>query len=95
MTSGTKSAGTEVVDVTQVMMAMDAMIGRLTYDEEFAQALANNPRAALEASGVLLAKDAVEAYMEAEPERFDKVCETLFGLVDSDFIHNLVEPSCD
>lgn len=95
MTSETTSAVKEVTDVTQVAMAMDAMIGRLTYDEEFAKTLANNPRAALEASGVLLDKDAVEAYMETEPERFDKVCEALFGLVDSDFLHNLVEPSCD
>jgi len=91
MTSGTKQA----IDLTQVMMAMDAMIGRLSYDQDFAKALAENPRGALEVSGVLLDKDAVEAYMETEPERFDKVCEILFGLVDSDFLHNLIEPSCD
>lgn len=95
MPSGTTGAVKAGVDVTQVTMAMDAMIGRLTYDEEFAKALANNPREALEASGVLLDKDAVEVYMETEPERFDKVCEALFGLVDSDFLHNLIEPSCD
>ena len=83
--------------VEQAMKAaatMDAMIGRLGYDPDFADALANNPRETLEQAGMALDKEALEAFIKADPERFDKACEALFSLVDSDFLHKLSVPTC-
>lgn len=73
---------------------MDSIIGRLTYDKAFASALANNPREALAHAGLELDKEGVEALLAIDPERFDQACEALFDLVDSDFLHKLVMPSC-
>ena len=83
-----------IADANKVALTMEAMIGRLSYDESFASHLANNPREALEGSGMLMEKEAVEVLMATDPERFDKLCEALFDLVDSDFLHTMVAPSC-
>ncbi|MCC3765502.1 Os1348 family NHLP clan protein [Glycomyces sp. TRM65418] len=81
--------------VEAVAAAMDALIGRLGYDESFRAALANNPKETLKASGIVLHKEALEAYMRTQPERFDKASEALFSRVDSDFLMSLSAPSCD
>lgn len=81
--------------VQSVAIAMDAMIGRLSYDEQFKVALANNPKEALEESGVVLQKEALEAYIRTQPERFEMASEALFSRVDSDFLMSLSAPSCD
>ncbi len=78
-----------------VAAAMDALIGRLSYDEAFKEALANNPKETLKASGIVLHKEALEAYMRNQPERFDQASEALFSRVDSDFLMSLSAPSCD
>ncbi|WEB42138.1 hypothetical protein MOV08_24700 [Streptomyces yunnanensis] len=84
----------QVAAANQAALTMEAMIGRLSYDESFASHLANNPREALEGSGMLMEKEAVEVLLATDPERFDKLCEALFDLVDSDFLHAMVGPSC-
>ncbi|MGX1853065.1 hypothetical protein [Streptomyces sp. NPDC055299] len=84
----------QIADANKVALTMEAMIGRLSYDEDFASHLANNPREALEGSGMLMEKGAVEVLLATDPERFDKLCEALFDLVDSEFLHQLVGPSC-
>lgn len=84
----------QLASAAEVARTMDAVVGRLTYDQEFAAALANNPREALTNAGLLLDKEAVEVLMTTDPERFDQACEALFNLVDSDFLHKLVMPSC-
>ncbi|MET8151119.1 Os1348 family NHLP clan protein [Actinoplanes sp. NPDC049668] len=84
---------TEQVNI--VAAAMDALIGRLSYDEAFRTALANSPKETLEASGIVLRKEALEAYIRTQPERFDKASEALFSRVDSDFLMSLSAPSCD
>lgn len=81
-------------NASRAALGLDALVGRLTYDEDFAAALSQNPREALENVGISLDKEGMEAYMKTNPERFDKVCEALFGLVESDFLHNLTVPSC-
>ncbi|HEV7831342.1 MAG TPA: hypothetical protein VGP04_21395 [Pseudonocardiaceae bacterium] len=85
----------EIAAAAKVALTMEAMVGRLTYDDTFAATLANNPRETLANAGMLMEKEAVEVLMATEPERFDKICEALFGLVDSDFLHKMVSPSCD
>lgn len=85
----------QIAGAERMALTMEAMVGRLTYDETFAAALANNPRETLAKVGMLMEKEAVEVLMATEPERFDKICEALFGLVDSDFLHKMVSPSCD
>ncbi|MEU8508748.1 hypothetical protein AB0C40_29375 [Streptomyces brevispora] len=84
----------QIVDANKAAHTMEALIGRLSYDENFASHLANNPREALDGSGMLMEKEAVEVLMATDPERFDKLCEALFDLVDSDFLHQMVAPSC-
>lgn len=74
---------------------MDALIGRLTYDRRFATDLANNPRETLAAAQLLVDRESVETLMTVDPDRFDKACEALFDLVDSDFLHKIVMPCCD
>ncbi|MCC3765501.1 Os1348 family NHLP clan protein [Glycomyces sp. TRM65418] len=81
--------------VDAVATAMDALIGRLGYDESFRAALANNPKETLKASGIVLQKEALEAYIRIQPERFEKASEALFSRVDSDFLMSLSAPSCD
>lgn len=81
--------------VEAVAAAMDALIGRLSYDESFRSALANNPKETLQASGIVLHKEGLEAYMRTQPERFDQASEALFSRVDSDFLMSLSAPSCD
>lgn len=84
----------QIESAAQVARTMDAVVGRLTYDKDFAAALASNPHEALSAAGLLMDKEAVEVLMATDPDRFDRVCEALFDLVDSDFLHTLVMPSC-
>ncbi|WP_290055704.1 Os1348 family NHLP clan protein [Amycolatopsis solani] len=84
----------QIAEAVKVAQIMDAVVGRLTYDKEFAAALANNPSEALANAGLRMEKEAVEVLMATDPERFDRSCEALFDLVDSDFLHKLVMPSC-
>lgn len=78
----------------EIAQKMDAVIGRLTYDKDFAASLANNPRETLAAANLLMDKEAVEILIAVDPDRFDRACESLFDLVDSDFLHKIVMPSC-
>lgn len=84
----------QISDANKAAVTMEALIGRLSHDEDFAAHLANNPREALEASEMLMEKEAVQVLMAIDPERFDKLCEALFDLVDSDFLHTMSAPSC-
>ncbi|MCX5000787.1 Os1348 family NHLP clan protein [Streptomyces longwoodensis] len=84
----------QIADANKAALAMEALIGRLSHDEDFAVHLANNPRETLEASGLRMEKEAVQSLMAIDPERFDKLCESLFDLVDSDFLHAMTAPSC-
>ncbi|WP_432161032.1 hypothetical protein [Streptomyces sp. NRRL F-5630] len=84
----------QIVAANEAAHTMEALIGRLGSDEDFAVNLANNPREALEGSGMLMEKEAIEVLMATAPERFDELCEKLFDLVDSDFLHAMTAPSC-
>ena len=81
-------------EVLQVARDLDAIIGRLTYDPEFAAALAENARETLDAAEIRLPSEALEAFIRWYPERFDKASESLFSRVDSDFLTTLGPPSC-
>ncbi|WP_280271679.1 hypothetical protein [Nocardia wallacei] len=85
----------QLAEAANAAKTMEAMIGRLTYDSAFAADLANNPLRTIEKAGLVMDKEGVEILMTTEPERFDRICETLFDLVDSDFLHKIVSPSCD
>ncbi len=85
----------QVALATSAAAEMDALIGRLGYDESFKVALANNPKEALAGAGFELRKEGLEAYMRTMPERFEQASEALFSRVDSDFLMSLSAPSCD
>ncbi|MFB7076433.1 Os1348 family NHLP clan protein [Streptomyces sp. NPDC056308] len=84
----------QIANAKKAAATMEALIGRIIHDEDFAAHLANNPREALEGSGMLMEKGAIEVLMTTDPERFDKLCEELFDVVDSDFLHMMTAPSC-
>ncbi|MGQ4487590.1 hypothetical protein ACN6LM_004797 [Streptomyces sp. SAS_281] len=83
----------QIADANKVALTMEALTERLQ-DEDFAAHLANNPREALEASDMRMEKEALQVLMATQPERFDKLCEALFDLVDSDFLHAMTAPCC-
>jgi hypothetical protein len=84
----------QLSDAAKAALTMEAMVGRLSYDSGFAADLANSPLETLTKSGMVMDKEGVEILMATDPERFDKICEALFDLVDSDFLHKIVSPSC-
>jgi hypothetical protein len=77
-----------------VGLVLDAIVGRLSYDDEFAAAAAKEPLAALTAAGMLLDKDSVEEFIRTYPARFDAICDKLTDLVAPEFLINLMQPSC-
>ncbi|GGU56647.1 hypothetical protein [Streptomyces lavendofoliae] len=84
----------QIAAANKVARTMESLIERLGSDEDFTAHLANNPREALEGSGMLMEKEAVEVLMATSPERFDELCEKLFDLVDDEFLHMMTTPSC-
>ncbi|MGN7260818.1 hypothetical protein [Janibacter anophelis] len=80
--------------VTITASKLDALIGRLGYDKEFADALANDPKGALASADLTLSKEGLEEYIRTQPERFEAATGALFDRVDSDFLIAMVEPSC-
>lgn len=84
----------EHVGTQRIGVVLDAIIGRLSYDEEFANALAKDPGPTLDSAGLHLEKAAIEGFIKTEPTRFDKVCDRLAELVSPDTLANLTEPTC-
>ncbi|MDT0267440.1 Os1348 family NHLP clan protein [Streptomyces sp. DSM 44915] len=76
-------------------MTIDALIGRLAYDEEFAKNLAADPRATMEKAGLAFDKEGMDSLMVVDSKRFDGACEALFNLVDAEFLYKVAAPSCD
>lgn len=74
--------------------ALESLVRRLTMDDAFAAAVKANPREALSAAGLVLEKEAMESLMVVDPDRFDRACDALFDVVDSDFLLTMVAPSC-
>ncbi|GAA3856422.1 Os1348 family NHLP clan protein [Streptomyces sedi] len=74
---------------------IDALIGRLTYDEDFAKRLADDPRNTMEKAGLAFDKEGMDSLMVVDPQRFDGACEALFNLVDAEFLYKVAAPSCD
>jgi hypothetical protein len=89
------SQAVSVEDIKAIALTLDALVGRLSYDNDFVKDLASNPRQTLKDAGLELAKEPLEAYIKSDPERFDKASEALFARVDSDFLMTLSAPSCD
>jgi hypothetical protein len=77
----------------QAGLVLDAMIGRLGYDEKFVAAVNECPATALAEAGLVLDKDAVEEFVLAEPDRFDVMCDALCRLVSPDFLAAMVPGS--
>ncbi|MEM5581493.1 MULTISPECIES: hypothetical protein [unclassified Roseibium] len=75
--------------------SMEELVERVTGDKGFTEALSKDPRTTLEKAGIKLEKEAVELLIAYEPERFDKICDKLFDVLDPDFLAKSVSPSCD
>lgn len=80
---------------SRAAMTIDAIVGRLTYDEDFGKRLSADPRATLESAGLSFDKEGMDSFMLVDPQRFDWACEALFNLVDSEFLYRVAMPSCD
>ncbi|WP_152627586.1 hypothetical protein [Streptacidiphilus melanogenes] len=90
-----KATRTQVEAANKAAMTIDAIVGRLTYDEEFAKNLSVDPRGTMEAAGLAFDKESMDSLMLADPKRFDGAAEALFNLVDAEFLHKVAAPSCD
>lgn len=84
----------ETQGTIEASLILDAMVGRLTYDEEFAAALSKDPRQTLDLAGMQLDKESVEAFIKTQPERFDKVCDALARMINPDVLAAMSEPTC-
>ncbi|HEV2886697.1 MAG TPA: hypothetical protein VGX49_07300 [Jatrophihabitans sp.] len=73
---------------------LDAILGRLSYDEEFAKSLGQNASAVLDDAGLLMEKESIEQFMKAEPQRFDLICDRLAELISPDTLANITAPTC-
>ena len=94
--SETLKLSREQVDLAnRAAMTIDAIVGRLAYDEKFAKALSDDPRATLDSASLSFDKAGMESLMQLDPERYDRACEALFNLVDSEFLYRVAMPSCD
>jgi hypothetical protein len=80
--------------VTQVGVILDAIVGRLAYDEDFAASLAKTPYETLDEAGLHMDKGAVESFVKNNSERFDKICDRLAELINPDILAMLAEPTC-
>ncbi|WAL72906.1 Os1348 family NHLP clan protein [Kitasatospora sp. YST-16] len=85
----------QVESAMRAAMTMDAIVGRLTYDEEFAKNLSSDPRGTMEKAGLSFDKEGMDSLMTMDPKRFDNAAEALFNLVDSEFLYKVAGPSCD
>ncbi|QMU74637.1 hypothetical protein GXW83_01390 [Streptacidiphilus sp. PB12-B1b] len=86
---------TQAESAMRAAMTIDAIVGRLTYDEEFAKNLSVDPRGTMEAAGLSFDKEGMDSLMLADAKRFDGACEALFNLVDAEFLYRVAAPSCD
>ncbi|MFC7221187.1 hypothetical protein ACFQLX_23935 [Streptomyces polyrhachis] len=84
----------EVAQAEKAAVALETLVNRLSHDEAFSVALQENARKALADAGLSMEKEAMEALMFVDPERFDKACDALFELVDGDFLVMVGAPSC-
>jgi hypothetical protein len=73
---------------------LDAILGRLSYDEEFAKALGEDASRTLDDTGLLMDKQAIEQFMKSEPQRFDLICDRLAELISPETLAHMTEPSC-
>ncbi|SCK13870.1 Os1348 family NHLP clan protein [Streptomyces sp. WMMB 322] len=94
VTATTQFTSEQVAEAEKAALALEALVSRLGSDKAFAEALQENPRQALSDAGLVLVKESMEALMLVDSERFDKACESLFDLVDSDFLITMSTPSC-
>ncbi|MER7736462.1 Os1348 family NHLP clan protein [Streptomyces erythrochromogenes] len=84
----------QVAEAEKAAQTLEALVGRLGHDDEFASALKEQPRQTLADAGLVIEKESMETLMLVDAERFDKACEALFDLVDSDFLISMSTPSC-
>ncbi|MFJ3235683.1 hypothetical protein [Streptomyces sp. NPDC086787] len=84
----------QVVEAEKAAQTLEALVARLASDESFGAALKEKPRETLAEAGMAIEKEAMEALMLVDAERFDEACERLFELVDSDFLITMSNPSC-
>ncbi|MCC9312332.1 hypothetical protein LN042_35645 [Kitasatospora sp. RB6PN24] len=84
------------IGALDVALILDALVGRLTYDKDFADALAKDPRKALGDAGMVMEKAAMEEFVRTNPQRFDQVSDTLCSMLHEDFFASIgMSNSCD
>lgn len=74
-----------------------AIIGRFTHDDEFREAMRNNPAETLVTEGMQNDKQDVEALMELDPDEFDKIAGVLIDVLGKDFwaMTGVVATTCE
>ncbi|MFJ3878471.1 hypothetical protein ACIPW5_13530 [Streptomyces sp. NPDC090077] len=93
-TAVTSFTAQQVTEAEKAAQTLEALVARLGSDESFAAALKDAPRKTLADAGIVIEKESMESLMLVDAERFDRACELLFDLVDSDFLITMSTPSC-
>lgn len=89
------AASAKVQYAESAAVAIEELVRCLKGDKEFSGRLKKDPRGALEVAGIRFEKEAFEALMASQPDRFDGLVDQLFTLVDPDLVSAMVAPSCD
>lgn len=75
--------------------SLEGLVEKLSAGGKFAADFSMDPRATIDAAGIVLHKEYIEFLMIHDPDRFDRACDALFEVLDPDMINNLLSPSCD
>lgn len=78
-------------------LVWDALIGRLSYDEDFKAELVKDPRGVFEREGLVLDKEQVDAFIHTNPEVFEKMSKALLKSLGLEFFAALgaMASTCD
>ncbi|MEJ8675582.1 hypothetical protein [Chromobacterium amazonense] len=76
-------------------IALELLVNRLSSGDKFSKEFATNPIATLATAGIVLQKEGLEFLMDINPDRFDRLTDALFDLMDPALLNSIVGPSCD
>ena len=74
--------------------ALETLATRLSLGGKFVEEFAAEPHATLGAAGIVLHKEGIEFLMAFDPDRFDRITDKLFDVLDPAMLSAMSEPSC-
>lgn len=75
--------------------ALEMLAHRFAAQDGFAEQYLTHRKSALGAAGIVLHKEGLEFLLMHDPDRFDKLTDRLYDMMDPTIIHAEVGPSCE